>query len=397
MPDQHPTARVTVDEPHDCWRDLQKQKQSIWGFMGFLVLCALTFLTVPSHGREGRLDTINGYRVLHVAGTPRQMGERHGRLLGNEVRRMVDDLVHPGGSTGWLSYQKLIEGTKVMERHIPSDFCTEMRSLSKAAGVEYEDLVAAQLFGDVSRATRCTSFALFGSATATGELIMGRNLDYWDNGVSEYAAVLIHFKPAKGIPFVTVTWAGIINGWTVMNARGIVCSNNNSYGRSNSLEGISTCFMLRKIAQQASSLNEAERILRTTPRACGTNMLVAQAHPANAFIAEYDHSEIVFRRAARGYVIASNHFRKLYQDEDDEPWCYRYRKVEELISENYGQIDRSFNLAGEDGVPITSMNLHSAMLYPATGDFCVAMGKIPACEQEYRWFHMDEDGVARGK
>lgn len=348
-------------------------------------------------GDGGRLQVVNGYRVLHVAGTPEQMGEQHGRLLRNPVRRMVNDLVHPGGSTGWLTYAKLIEGTKTMDNYIPDAFRREMRYLAKAAGVGYFDLVAAQLFGDVSRATYCTSFALFGASTANGEMICGRNLDYWDNGVSEYAATLIHFRPTEGNPFVTVTWAGIVNGWTLMNTKGLVCTNNTSYGESNSLEGISTCFMLRKIAQYASSLNEAERILKTTPRACGTNMLVAQANPADAFIAEYDHQALVIRRPERGYVVASNHFRKLYREDDYRSWCSRYCKVEEIIEENYGRIDRNLNIAGTEGVPIESMNLHSAMLYPATGDFCVSMGKIPACKQEYQWFRLGESGVSRGQ
>jgi len=56
-------------------------------------------------------------------------------------------------------------------------------------------------------------------------------------------------------------------------------------------------------------------------------------------------------------------------------------------------IDGSLNLACQEGVPVTSMNLHSAMLYPATGDFDVATGKVPACEQEYKRFHQDEAGI----
>jgi len=38
---------------------------------------------------------------------------------------------------------------------------------------------------------------------------MGSNLHYWDNGVSEYASVLIHFRPARGIAYLTITWSGI--------------------------------------------------------------------------------------------------------------------------------------------------------------------------------------------
>ena len=59
-------------------------------------------------------------------------------------------------------------------------------------------------------------------------------------------------RAADGRRFVTVTWAGVINGWTLMNNAHPVTANNAacSFGQ-NLLEGVSTCFMLRKIAERA--------------------------------------------------------------------------------------------------------------------------------------------------
>ena len=51
------------------------------------------------------------------------------------------------------------------------------------------------------------------------------------------------------------------------------------------------------------------------------------------------------------------------------------------------------NFAGAPGVPITSMNLHSALLFPKDLRFRVSMGRIPACEQPYRAFRMTEGGI----
>jgi hypothetical protein len=326
------------------------------------------------------------------------MGEQHGRLLKPLVQRVVQELIVEGeGGRESSSYRRLIEGTRVMERFLPLEFRAELHALAEAAEVDYDDLVAAQLFGDVWGASYCTAFAVFGPATRTGECIVGRNMDYWDEGVSQYAAVLIHFTPDRGRPFMTVSWAGIINGWTAMNADGLCAANLIGYGaREESLEGISTCFMLRKIVQYARTVDEGIKIIEEGPRAIGTNMLIVGGKPPDAAVVEYDHAKVAVRRAQGGKVMVSNHFRSLYREEplvEDEAWCSRYTTLYNLIRENYGCIDPTHNFAAAPGVPIVGINLHSALLFPHTGQFRVSMGKIPACEQPYRPFRLTARGI----
>ncbi|MCE5239121.1 C45 family autoproteolytic acyltransferase/hydrolase [bacterium] len=396
----------------------------------------------------------NGYRVLRLVGTPEEMGRQHGRLLGSQVRRVVRDVI--GGEAGDPErHARLIAGTKRMERQLPSDIREELHALAGTARVDYWDLVALQLFGDVWRASQCSSFAVYGRATATGELVAGRNFDFWDHGVSEYAAVIIHYVPETGIPFFTVTWAGIINGWTAMNTKGVLAANNTSWGRSDSLDGLSTCFMIRKIVQHASTVQEGVDIIQNTPRACGTNMLVAGGSPPAAAVVEYDHEQVAVRWAKPGdaplpelpprsqqappaadqpaalnlrddtangaadtapfdntwlepegnydyvsglpgVVIATNHFRALYQDEPQGgwvSWCGRYRKLERLIGENYGRTDRTMNFIGQPGVGMGSINLHSVLLFPADLTFRVSMGRAPAYEYPFRSFRLTPTAI----
>ncbi|MFW6158375.1 MAG: C45 family autoproteolytic acyltransferase/hydrolase [Planctomycetota bacterium] len=361
----------------------------------------------PAREPRGRLERIQGYLVLHVAGSPEQMGEQHGRLLRPQIRKARTALITDGYSGG--RYERLIEGTKVMEKHQPPADRRELRALAEAAGIDHWDCVAMQLFGDVDRGqpwpwgadeagVECTSFAAFGKATKTGELIAGRNMDYWDAGVTEYGAVLMHARPDDGYAFVTVTWAGIINGWTLMNEKGLVTANNSAYGGTNSLEGISTCFMLRKVAQHASGLEEAIALVRKGPRACGTSMLIADGDPPGAVVVEFDHRQVAVRRAKQGYVIADNSFRRLGGSGGfDDVWFFsRYAKLKKLITRHYGKIDRTMNFAGAEGVPMSS-NLHSVMLFPKDLILRVAMGKTPAYKQPYRGFRMIEAGLVAEK
>lgn len=346
------------------------------------------------------LRHINGYHVLNLRGTPEQMGAAQGRLLGRTVRRVVEAVIVKGEASTPEKYARLRAGTARMERQLPDDIRRELRALASAAKVKYLDLVALQLFGDVWRASNCSSFAALGPATATGEAIIGRNFDFWDHGVSEYAALIISYQPETGQPFMTITWAGVINGWTAMNTSGVVAANNTAWGRSDSLEGLSTCFMIRKIVQHAKSVGEGVQIVQDTPRACGTNMLIAGGEPANAAVVEYDHEDVAVRWAERGEVIATNHFRRLHQEEplgEEDGWCYRYQTLRGLIKENYGRIDRTMNFIGAPGVPMGSINLHSVQLFPRDLSFRVSMGRTPAFEYPYRSFRLTGEGVVAGR
>ena len=335
---------------------------------------------------QGRVGTINGHRVLHVAGTPEQMGEQHGRLLKPLVQRVVRTIVREAYGDTPASYKSLIDGARTMERFLPDAFRRELQALAKAADVDYSELVALQLFGDVNRSAYryyCSTYAVLGNATENGECFAGRNMDYWDYGVMKFGAAIIHFTPHDGIPFMTVSWAGIINGWTAMNAKGIVVANNTGYGaRANSKEGLSTCFMLRKVAQHCETVDAGVQAIRDTPRSCGTIMLVAGGNPAKAAQVEYDHSGFVVRWATKGYVVATNHFRHLYADpplKDDERWGGRYQRLIELIQENYGEIDES-NCFVADPRVYMGITLHSALLCPTSLRFRLAMKLQPAPE-----------------
>jgi len=356
----------------------------------------------PGASGRGWLKRINGCLVLHVEGTPEAMGEQHGRLLRPQIQRACEALINDSYTGD--SYERLIAGVKVMERFQPEEFRRELKALAEAAGIDYWDCVAMQLFGDVDRGGRvdiageppmkCTSYAVLGPATKTGELIVGRNLDYWDAGVGEYGAILMHVKPDRGHAFLTVTWAGIINGWTLMNEKGLVTSNNSSGGAS-SLKGISTCFMLRKVAQYASTVEEGIEIVKKGPRACGTNMLIAGGDPPDAAMVEFEHGAVAVRRPERGCVLAANSFRKLHQPGLLDRFTFlssRYDALDKLIQKHHGRIDRTMNFAGAKGVPMYC-NLHSAVLFPKDLIIRVSMGETPAYEHPYRGFRMTPDGV----
>lgn len=360
------------------------------------LLLACGGVAVSAVPPEPALYRCNGVWVLRVVGSPEDMGRQHGELAGELVRRVVREVIREGEAASSERRQELRRGARVMARYLPDEYRRELRALARAAHVTYGDLLALQLFGDVWRGSQCSTYAAYGPATATGECLIGRNFDFWDHGVTAYAGLVLHCIPDQGLPFVTLTWAGVINGWTAMNLKGVVAANNTAYGGQDSLEGISTCFMIRKIVQNAATVGEGVQIIQDTPRACGTNMLVAGGSPPQAAEVEFDHREVAVRWAENGAVWATNHFRKLGQEREMGPgdgWCSRYARLQSLLRANYGRLTRNLNLAAAPGVPLRSINLHSAVLFPSDLTFRVSMGVIPAADQPYRGLRLTPTAV----
>ena len=366
----------------------------------------------PEAVPHGRLETINGYRMLTLDGTPAQMGRAAGELLGPTIRRVVKAMIADGIGRDPEAYDNILTGSKIMETCQPEDYLEELKAMAEAAEVAYDDLLLLQYFGDVRRAITgpghsalCTSFAVLPDLTKDNTCIVGRNFDYFDHGVGDYASLLVYYRPEGKIPFVTVTWAGIINGWTLMSREGIVVSNNTAFAGTNSLKGISTCFLLRYVVERARSVKEGIDLVRRARRACGTNMLIASGTPPDAAIVEFDANGMEVRRPVSNFVGADNSFRVLGQpkEEKTEPGeempedCLcnmgRLGNAMFVINQHIGKVDLSTNLAGADGVPIEGMNLHSVNIDATNLRMRLAMGSIPACKLPYRAFRLTAKGL----
>ncbi len=426
-------------------------------------------------GRLVRID--RRLAVLTVRGSPAARGEAHGRLLQKEVRGLVSGvravLKQDAADNPEAAYARLLAGAVAMKRHLEPDVRAELDACAAAAGVAPDELVLAQLFGDVDRAQAaedeasasetegeeearssgrglvsrsrsphgprkvdefmaldraptgrcdpppaprrhsfaCSSFAAFGEATAGGRPLVGRNFDFAGHGLEESIHLILQEipeGPGAGQPFVTVGYAGILNGWSAMNADGLFASNNTLLGESDSVEGISTCFLLRKIVERGRTVEDGVDIVRKGPRACGTGMLVAGRNRAGAWDArfvEFDHDSLAVVEPERGVVLATNTRQRLPFGgiaPAAVPSCRRFRTLKAVLDEWRGRLafdSPSPNPAAKKGVYMAG-NLHCVLADPESRRFRLAVspkpGK-PAARQAFRTFRIEKTAVVEVK
>ena len=357
----------------------------------------------------GRLVRVDKHlALLTVRGSPEERGSAHGKLLGREVKALVDGcrkfLEH-----GTPRYAQCLEGARVMRGFVEADVLLELNACAKAAEVDAEDLLLAQLFGDVNRArgfrSFCTSFAAFGPATAGGKLLVGRNFDYAGHGLEHGLPIILQEIPkggGAGRPFVTIGYAGILNGWTAMNADGLCASNNTLFEGVDKLEGMSTCFLLRKIVERATTLEDGVAVLEKTARSCTTGMLVAGRNKAGAWdgrLVEFDSKDLAVVEPREGVVLGSNVRQKLSGSNGDPAvHCNRFRSLQKNLAAARGVL--SFDKPEQQTVDSSSVymaiNLHCALLDPTTQRIRLAVATgdgTPAGKNLFRTFRVKAEEI----
>ncbi len=259
------------------------------------------------------LYQVGRLKLLHVWGSPEEMGRQHGEALAEEMKTahelyMVKHVEQDQGYS--LEYQRRC--AEAMEKHIPGEYIREMRALAEAAGMEYEqilllhthaDLVhfgkewgAANQGGDRRMVSLCSNFVAFGAATVDGKTYHGRNLDWsTGTGVQQYAILLIA-EPEGRVPFALLSYAGAIGGVTGMNAEGITFGEMTSSTADETLDGLPLFFTCRQILDSCRDLEQVEEFVKTYPGTTGWNFVVAdgEAGDARAFEVDAEH-RVTFR------------------------------------------------------------------------------------------------------
>lgn len=229
---------------------------------------------------QGFLEEVDGYRVLHVKGTPYEMGYQQGALLKNDIRELVHFLFEVKAKEmkvevaglNLLNPKRAIGGIAASQKKfVPERFHEELRGLSDGSGVSLQDTIAANFIPEMFH---CSGFALSGSATKDGTLYHGRILDYGCDWKLQDHAILTVAEPDGKIPFVNVTYAGFIGSVTGMNAKKISVGEMGGKGLGH-WEGVPMAFLVRMALEEASTLDEAIAIFRDHPRTCEYYYVIA--------------------------------------------------------------------------------------------------------------------------
>ncbi len=204
--------------------------------------------------------------VLRLWGTPYQMGYAHGVLCKDEVRGFYDRLLGAAEELG-VSMTIVDMAWAKMEPHVPERYLQEMQGLADGAEVDVEVVHRAHVVPDLSE-FNCTFFAAWGDSTSDGHLHQIRALDYEMNAGIQDQPALVVCEPEGQTPFVNIGWLGFVGCISGMNTEHIALSEIGDHFSDDveSLEGTPMPFLLRRVLEEATTLDEALTIIEEAPR-----------------------------------------------------------------------------------------------------------------------------------
>lgn len=339
----------------------------------------------------GWLEIIDGYPVLHLKGTPYEIGYQHGALLKESVKKNMHTLLEVKGGQTLVEFgpikikprQALQSIVEIQKPFVPKRYFEELEGLAKGAEVPLDDTRVANFIPEMFH---CSGFALMNSATKDGTLLHGRVLDYAvDWGLQEHAVVIV-VEPEGRIPFVNVSYAGFVGSVTGMNKEQVSIGEMGGGGLGH-WQGVPMALLVREALETGKDLEAAIDVFKNNPRTCQYFYVVADAKTNRAVGMEASWNEFTLVKPGESHPLLPKPVTDCVLLSAGD----RYHKLVERAQAGYGKFSADEALKLMERPVAMKSNLHNVLFEPKTTKFWIAnasLDKRPAAEQPYHQFQL---------
>jgi len=271
-----------------------------------------------------------GLPVVHLRGSPLEIGYAHGVLLREKVHTLETEFLQL--VRGYVPQEwklNLLKNYVIFRNRHLSDFVAEPYRLEIYAttlgcpdarpelGPYYNRMLNYHAAHDVSylmidnpfvASVGCTSFGAWGRVTEGGHLITGRNFDWEAAEVFSRDRVVILCEPDGGIPFASVSWAGMAGVVSGMNRAGVSVTINGAPSNLPNETATPVAMVARDLLQRAHNLAEALEILRRARVFVSTLWLVGSRADGRSIVVEKTPMATEVREPEGDSIVCANHF-----------------------------------------------------------------------------------------
>jgi isopenicillin-N N-acyltransferase like protein len=311
-----------------------------------------------------------GLLVIYLKGSPFDMGYAEGVLMQNQMHtlengflKMIRGYVPQHWLMELLKYY-VIYRNRHLSDYIPLRYRQEIYGTSLGCpdihpeeGPYYNRLLNYHAAHDVSymmidnpfisARAGCTAFGAWGAATSNGDLITGRNFDWEAAEVFSRDRVVMMCEPDDGIPFISLSWAGMAGVVSGMNRAGVSVTVNGAPSSLPKETATPVAIVAREIMEQAHNLHEALDILRDSKVFVSTIWLIGSRADGKFVVVEKTPLVMNVREPRGDSIVCANHFQTPGLRDDPRNTNYmaaatsvsRYTRLEELIHQSEGRIN----------------------------------------------------------
>lgn len=339
-------------------------------------------------GGHGLRCGYSGKTILMLSGTPAEMGTAHGLLVGDWIKGLATGAMYLVGAgysvnkSDWF-FERMDEVMQRTAPFTPERFLLECDAMAKACGISTRDARVANFFPEMFH---CSGFAVRGTATRDGRVLHARVLDYMRNiNLQKYATITL-FMPDDHYDWMSLGYAGFIGTVTAMNEKGLAIGEMGGRGEGN-WDGIPMNLLLRRIMEEAGTVEEALAIIRSTPLTCeyyyvisdrNRDMVGLKCTPGEVSVLHPGEQNELLPPVPPDTVLISG--------------GNRVKVLSERLTALHGSLDVQSMIETIKRPVAMSSNLHDAVFSPETLEmWCADAGKhTVACDEPYVRVSLEE-------
>ncbi|KUJ62592.1 acyl-CoA--6-aminopenicillanic acid acyl-transferase [Flavobacteriaceae bacterium CRH] len=318
--------------------------------------------SVFTSGKNSFLKNKQGLWELYVEGDPFEIGLNTGALSDSLLKKQehiffsrIEDII-PSKFEQQLLRQFLKWYNRKLYLHVPNEYQAEIYGISKYTSDNLNNIAPQYLRSlylhgahDIGHALQdlalvgCSSFAAWGEKSEDGNLILGRNFDFYVSDAFAENKVVTFINPKDGYPFMMVAWPGMIGAVSGMNQQGLTVTINASKSKIPLIAKAPISIVTRDILQHAKNIEEAIAIARKNEVFVSESIMVGSANDNKAVIIEVSPKKMdVYDVPNANQLICSNHFQSEGLKNDDRNQSqianshseYRFERMQELFTES---------------------------------------------------------------
>lgn len=307
------------------------------------------FLTKNQHGlwelyAEG--DPLE--RGLAIGNLTQELLQKQERIFLSKVNELVPSKTKQSLLRSFLKFYN-----RKIYKHVAKEFKVEIYGISTYSSNDFNSIAPPYLRAlylhsahDIGHALQdlalvgCSSFAVWGDKSEDGQLLIGRNFDFYAGDAFAQEKIVSFINPSEGYKFMSVTWGGMIGVVSGMNDQGLTVTINAGKSKIPLTAKTPISLVTREILQYASNIEEAIAIAKKREVFVSEAIFIGSAKDKRAAVIEVSPNNFgVYTVPNSSQLICSNHFqseafsedkRNLKQIEQSHSQ-YRFDRMEELI------------------------------------------------------------------
>jgi len=330
---------------------LRGRHKILLGFIGLLLLLFLVFYLIVSVSPPDvdtditnysleKIDETNlklgpntlkkndsGVWEMYVEGDAYQRGIAIGKLseelMYYQESNFVKEVVTMLPSHAMMHLLKLVVAweNREIQTYIPDEFEREIYGVSKYLSDDFNKIgpkFHRKLFyhsaHDIGHTVQnmglvgCSAFSAWGKHTVDGDIITGRNFDFYIGEAFKKNKVLLFMKPKKGHAFASYSWPGMIGVLSGMNEKGLTVSLNAGPPATPRNAKMPVSLLAREILQYSGTIADAVAIAKKRKTFVSESFVVSSAADRRSIIIEKSPDTTMVVEATDDLLFCTNHF-----------------------------------------------------------------------------------------